>query len=136
MRITSASDYAIRTMMCLAANKGVVSASQISDNMGIPKTYLTKVLKRLRDGNFIRAQTGVNGGYVMTRSPEDINCLELLLAIEGNIAICACIEDKELCNRSATDFCPMHKLCADLQQTIENKLIAMTVAKLISSNTI
>ena len=136
MRITSASDYAIRTMMCLAANRGVVPASEIADKMRIPKSYLMKVLKRLRDGNFIKAQNGVNGGYVMARPPEDINCLELLLATEGNIAICACIEDKDLCNRDATEFCPMHKLCDDLQQTIENKLAAMTIAKLISLNNI
>ena len=51
MQLNVTTDYAIRTVLYLGQCKKIASATEISNEMGIPRGYLEKVLSKLKRQN-------------------------------------------------------------------------------------
>ena len=49
MQLNVTTDYAIRTVLYLGQCKKIASATEISNEMGIPRGYLEKVLSKLKN---------------------------------------------------------------------------------------
>ena len=61
-------DYAIRTVLYLGQCKKIASATEISNEMGIPRGYLEKVLSKLKKAEYISADLGARGGYRLNKT--------------------------------------------------------------------
>lgn len=106
IRLSKLSDYAVVVLSQLARDKGrVVSASELATSTGLAEPTVSKVLKVLARGNLIVSMRGASGGYTMERSPAQITVRELITALEGPIAVTACLEENN------TD-CGVSHLCA------------------------
>lgn len=62
---------------------------------GVSVTYLSKVYTKLRKAGIVRSIPGVNGGYELARSPEDITFLDVVEAVEGNSPLFQCLEIRQ-----------------------------------------
>ena len=49
----------------------------------MPERFLLQILRNLVTHGILRSTRGVDGGYTLTRSPEDISLLDVIEAIEG-----------------------------------------------------
>lgn len=124
IRLSKLSDYAVVVLSQLARDSGrVVSASGLAESTGIPEPTVAKVLKLLVKGEIVVSVRGAAGGYMMERDPEDITVRELIVALEGPIAVTTCLEEgSDSC--SITHSCPMkgrwHKVNLAIMTTLDD----------------
>ena len=59
-----------------------ITVISISENLGISKIYLEQVFALLKKADIVSATKGAQGGYQLTRPPEQITVLDILQAVE------------------------------------------------------
>ena len=94
MQLTSTTDYAIRIVCYLAAQRQMISTSELSQELSVPSSYIPKITKKLKQAGIIKACEGTNGGYMLAKKPEEYTAGEILRAAEGSLAPVSCIEDE------------------------------------------
>jgi Rrf2 family transcriptional regulator, cysteine metabolism repressor len=92
MRVTTQGEYGLRCMINIGKNyqNGPVSIQFISEDEGLPRTYVEQLLLKLRRNNLIKSVRGAKGGYLLARSSETISVREIIKALEGNVFEIVC----------------------------------------------
>ena len=131
IRLSKLSDYAVVVLSQLARNKGrLLSASGLAETTGIPEPTVSKVLKLLVKGEIISSTRGAAGGYLMERIPAEISVRELIVALEGPIAVTSCVDEADDdCNIS--NICPMKGRWQRVNHAIMDALDAMSLTELL-----
>ncbi len=102
LRVSRLTDYAAAVMTCMAEHEqAVVSAVQISDETGLELPTVSKLLKSLGHAALVESFRGVNGGYRLARPAADISLAEIVVALEGPIAVTECGLGSGQCDREA-----------------------------------
>jgi Rrf2 family protein len=87
VRVTAKVDYALRAALELAAaGEGPVKGERIAEAQDIPLKFLENILLELRHHGLVQSQRGVEGGYWLSRPPEEITLAEVIRAVEGPLA--------------------------------------------------
>jgi Rrf2 family protein len=87
VRVTAKVDYALRAALELAAaGEGPVKGERIAQAQDIPLKFLENILLELRHHGLVQSQRGVEGGYWLSRPPEEITLAEVIRAVEGPLA--------------------------------------------------
>ena len=94
MQLTSTTDYAIRIVCYLAAQRQMISTSELSQELSVPSNYIPKITKKLKQAGIIKACEGTNGGYMLAKQSENISLMEIISGypdgLKGNaIPMCA-----------------------------------------------
>lgn len=131
MQLKLTTDYAVRTLMYLAGNGGVVPIAEIAEAMDIPEKYLNRIGLSLRNEGLIVTHRGKNGGYSLGRTPESIQLYDVVLLVEGTVAINRCLEEDGYCGRGASRYCTVYKCYSVMQKKWENFLRSVTIASLL-----
>lgn len=98
MQVSRTLDYAVRSLSYMGVNPEYkYSMKEISDKKHIPVNYLAKIMRRLVNRGLIRSMVGPEGGYILRKSPSDINLREVYEAIEGEIRIIDCMDKENMC---------------------------------------
>jgi FeS assembly SUF system regulator len=94
MRLSSMADYAVVIMAAAARHCGGrrVSASQLAEETGLPAPTAQKLVSRLTAAGLLRSARGVGGGLKLARPAAAITLADIVEAVEGPIALTACIE--------------------------------------------
>jgi FeS assembly SUF system regulator len=87
-------DYAVVTMAAAARHCGGarISATQIAEETGLPAPTVQKLVSRLTGAGLLRSSRGVGGGLKLARPAAAITLADIVEAVEGPIALTACIE--------------------------------------------
>lgn len=131
MQLNITTDYAIRVVLYLALRKEMVSGGQISEAMGIPPNYMTKLTRNLREADILRAEQGQRGGYTLNRNPADISLYDIVRAMEGTTRINRCLEEDHYCSRHAVEDCPVRRNYQKLQSIFDTTLNDITIESLM-----
>lgn len=87
MRVTARGDYAVRAAVELAAAGGAPrKVSEIAAAQDIPPRFLENILLALRRAGLVHSRRGAEGGFRLSRPPEEITVANVLRAVEGPIA--------------------------------------------------
>jgi Rrf2 family protein len=87
LHISARGDYAVRAALGLAAAyPTTVSSATLAAQQALPGKFLEAILADLRRAGLVRGQRGVEGGYVLTRPPNDIAIGDVLRAVDGPLA--------------------------------------------------
>jgi len=93
MRLTSYSDYALRVLLYLAMQRGrLVTIQEISDQYGISRNHLMKLVHDLGRSGFVDTVRGKNGGMRLGREPEDIRVGDVIRVTEKDMDLVECFE--------------------------------------------
>ncbi|MBI1220000.1 MAG: Rrf2 family transcriptional regulator [Rhodobacteraceae bacterium] len=91
MRLTSFTDFALRTLMRLAADPDrAFTTEEIAQTYGISRHHLTKVVRELAEGGFIHTQRGAGGGMRLARAAKDITLGAVVRRMEAPQPIVEC----------------------------------------------
>ena len=131
MQLTSTTDYAIRIVCYLAAQRQMISTSELSQELSVPSSYIPKITKKLKQAGIIKACEGTNGGYMLAKQPENISLMKIISCVEETMAINRCLEEDRFCSRNLEDTCKIHKILLSLQNTYNNKLESVKVSDVI-----
>lgn len=85
MRFTTKTEYGLICLMYMARHQGngVVTVPEIVQNERFSKTFIEKILQKLRKAKIVEAHHGIKGGYLLTRSPSQITLRQVVEALEG-----------------------------------------------------
>jgi Rrf2 family transcriptional regulator, nitric oxide-sensitive transcriptional repressor len=93
MRLTSYTDFALRTLIYLASHReGLVTIQDIADFHGIAKNHLTKVVHQLGRLGLVETIRGRSGGLRLGREPAEINIGEVVRATETDFFMAECFD--------------------------------------------
>lgn len=104
MKLTSYTDYALRTLMYLAMNRDrLVTIQDIADAHRIAKNHLTKVVHQLGMLGLVETVRGRNGGLRLGREPSEIRVGDVVRSTESDFFIAECFDpEKPGCIYSAS----------------------------------
>jgi Rrf2 family protein len=94
LALTRRGDYAVRAALCLAragGEAGYVKIREVAATMALPASYTPQVLRLLAEAGLAEARAGRDGGYRLTRPPDEIALLEVVEAAEGAFRLERCI---------------------------------------------
>ena len=136
MKITRECDYAIRITLMLSGLKNgeIADAGTISETQCVPKQFTLKILRELIKAGYVQSFKGAHGGYCMNVLPEDVTLLDIVTAIDGEIAVNECLECTHQCNRVADmSACPVHRQMRSLNTLITDTLSGVNFAQLLNN---
>jgi FeS assembly SUF system regulator len=94
IRLSKLADYGIVVMTNMARQPGRQhNAPEVAAQSHIPLPMVSKILKSLARAGLLESHRGVKGGYGLARPAAAISVAEVISALDGPIALTACIED-------------------------------------------
>ena len=122
MKLTNKGRYAVMAMADLAkinANQPT-SLTEISLRQGISISFLEQIFLKLKKNNLVQSSRGPFGGYLLSKSPEEIKLSSIIKAVDEKVKTVACKrESKKGCNGKSIK-CITHNLWDDLENHINN----------------
>jgi Rrf2 family nitric oxide-sensitive transcriptional repressor len=105
VRLNLQTDYALRLLMHLAANKqGLVTIAEVANRFRISRAHLMKVAFLLGRGGFVETVRGRSGGLRLAREAREIQVGDVFRFMEGDAELVGCVG-------SAQGDCVVAKTC-------------------------
>ena len=127
IKLAKLTDYAVVVLGEMSRQPGVHTVAQLATRTGVPEPTVAKLMKTLTRDRLVRSQRGAAGGYVLGRAAEDVSMADIVVALEGPIALTACVD-------GASGGCGVESLCAmrggwdKLNRAIRTALEEVTLA--------
>jgi Rrf2 family protein len=106
-----------------------MTTPQIADGTYVPASYLSKVLQALGRSGIVRSQRGLHGGFTLARSPDRLNVLEVINAVDPFKRIRECPLGLEA---HGTRLCPLHRRLDEAMSLVEATFRAHTIQDLLT----
>ncbi len=132
MKISTKGRYALRLMMDVAMHGGAgfVSLKDAAARQQISMKYLEQIAGTLSKAGMLRSGRGAQGGYSLSRPPEQYTVGSILRLTEGNLAPVACLEPEENpCERCGA--CATLDFWTGLYATVNAYVDRFTLADLV-----
>ena len=136
MKLNSRSRYAVMALADIASfnNQNPVSLRDISLRQNISLVYLEQIFSKLKKNNIVKSIRGANGGYVLTRDPEQIKLSNIFSAVDEKVKTLQCKrESKKGCNGKLTK-CITHNLWDDLEMHINDFFDKKNLGDILKNN--
>ena len=122
MKLTSKGRYAVMAMADLAntnANEPI-NLTEISLRQGISISFLEQIFLKLKKNNLVQSSRGPTGGYLLSKSPDEIKLSSIIKAVNEEVKTVGCKkESKKGCNGKSIK-CITHNLWDDLEAHINS----------------
>lgn len=95
MRLSAQADYAVVMLSAAARRCGGaarLNATSLAGETGLPLPTVQKLVSRLSAAGLIESTRGTGGGFRLSRPPAAISLADIVEAIEGPIALTACVD--------------------------------------------
>lgn len=134
MKLSTRTRYGTRLMLELALNygKGPVLLKDISKSQEISSKYLGQLIIPLKIGGLIKSSRGSHGGYFLSRSPKDINLIEIVEAVDGPLSLVECVNNPDICNRSSS--CVTKDIWTEIGNKLSETLKSYSLQQLIKKH--
>jgi Rrf2 family nitric oxide-sensitive transcriptional repressor len=126
MPLTIQTDYALRTLMYLAARRGRATAGEVAGLFGISGHHVAKVVNQLARHGYIRSMRGIGGGIELAKEPDSIRLGEVVERFEGNLHLLDCVASENLC--AIQPFCKLKGVLAEAERLQVEYLNNVTLA--------
>ncbi|MFV0529501.1 MAG: RrF2 family transcriptional regulator [Lachnospiraceae bacterium] len=98
MLITKECDYAVRILRALST-RPIMSVKEICEQENVTVPFAYKILNRLRQRELVHAYRGAYGGYALVEDARKFTLLDVYLAMEPNLSVCACLHPEKFCTK-------------------------------------
>ena len=126
-------DYGVLAMTHIARRADELhTAASVAHATGVPPPSAAKLLKLLTKHSILSSQRGAKGGYAMRRAPAEISVAELIVAIDGPIALADCL-DGPAGNCGLESFCSIRSPWQKVTNAIRVALEEVSLAEMIEA---
>src|SRR5207302_1104560 len=95
MKISARDEYACSAVLELALNydtEAPVRVQDIAQRQNIPMKFLFQIMQILKRVDIVRSRRGTEGGYVLTRPPNQITVADVIRTMSGPFVQLSCLE--------------------------------------------
>ncbi len=139
MLFSTKAEYGVRLMVELGRQRGTgpVSLNSVAEAENLPLSYLEHLVAKLRKAGLVTSTRGAHGGYSLAHPAEEITMVEVVEALEGQIAPMECFhetpEGKVLCSHEGDtdEACATKLLWMRVQGGVNRALAGTTLAELV-----
>lgn len=123
-------ELALQAVLFLSVQeKGrVFKAGEISDELKVPKEFVSKMLQILTSSGIVGSKKGKAGGFYLGKEQSDIKLIDIVMAIDGDEVFSSCVLGFPGC--SSESPCPVHEKWGKLRDDAFNMLAKETLEEL------
>ncbi|MEQ8440418.1 MAG: SUF system Fe-S cluster assembly regulator [Alphaproteobacteria bacterium] len=133
-KLSKMTDYGVVVLSYLANSTNRLStATELADRTTLPAPTVAKILKLLARADVVAATRGAQGGYHLDRDPTQISVSEIITALEGPVALTACVDGSED-NCAVERLCPMAGGWDTINSAVRSALDGVSLADLIAES--
>ena len=136
MKLNTRGRYAVMALADLANfdKQNPVSLRDISLRQNISLVYLEQIFSKLKKNDIVKSIRGANGGYILTKDPEQIKLSNIFSAVDEKVKTVQCKrESRKGCNGKLTK-CITHYLWDDLEMHINDFFDKKNLGDLLKNN--
>jgi len=142
MRVRTEIEYALRCLILLAhsqrnaeraegpgARAKPISVGTMAKRERLSRDYVEQIFLRMRRGGLVKSVRGVQGGYLLKLSPEDIDVSDVYEALYGSVLENPCNQMKSECKHTPAR-CRMYSMWNDLEHHLSMQMSRWTLQRL------
>jgi Rrf2 family protein len=133
MRVSSKTDYALRTVIDLALHKdeGVSAATRIAERQDIPVKFLEQILMILKSGGIVESKRGAGGGYFLADPPSQISVGSVMRLMEGRLfGPPVSAQRRRAGSVSSSKESPFEELWANVEAAVAENLEKISISEM------
>ncbi len=108
-----------------------MSLHSIAERSGLSQGFLEEIATPLREASIIKGRRGAKGGYVLAKDPIDITVGDVIVALEGPIALVDCFDDTVGC--ALAPLCATQDVWYRVQRQVTSTLTEMTISDIVEA---
>jgi FeS assembly SUF system regulator len=130
IRLSRLADYGLVLMGRMAGEaRAVHTAIGLAEDSQLPMPTVAKLLVRLAQGGLLISHRGAKGGYELARPPAEISVADIVVAVDGPIALTQCLEHgADPC--CVEPVCPTRRGWNRLNEAVKRALADVSLAEL------
>lgn len=129
LKLSKLCDYAGVIMAQLAREPSKpMAATEIAQYTGLPHPTVSKTLKLLLRAGLLTSRRGAQGGYQLAHAPSAIRASDIIVAIEGPVAMTSCSHSDQQCDIAV--HCRVGDNWQRVSQAIHELLESVTLEQL------
>ncbi len=98
MRLSQASDFALRILMATGQSDAPQTVDRLAVQLGLAKSHVMKIVAQLARAGYLQTTRGRGGGIRLAMSPDAIRLGEVVRLIEPDLGVVACLKpDPAIC---------------------------------------
>jgi len=131
MKISTKGRYALRMMIEFGLEPDkCTKISQVAARQGISDKYLEQIVTPLLKAGYVRSIRGAQGGYMLTRKPEEYTVGMILRQAEGSLSPVSCLDtDVNPCEQACR--CATLTVWQQIKDAVDQVVDHVTLADLI-----
>ncbi|GJQ61241.1 MAG: hypothetical protein SCALA702_02940 [Melioribacteraceae bacterium] len=114
--------------LSIKKKKLIFNATEVSNELKVPKEFVSKVLQILTDSGIVGSKKGKNGGFYLAKRPSDIRLIDIVKAIDGLSAFETCVLGFPGCSHN--EPCPVHDKWGPIRENALKMLEEQTLEQL------
>ncbi|MBL1211799.1 MAG: Rrf2 family transcriptional regulator [Ignavibacteriae bacterium] len=92
--------------LSIKKDKMILNATVISEELKVPKEFVSKVLQILTESGIVGSKKGKSGGFYLAKRPSQIKLIDIVNAIDGTSIFENCVLGFPGCSNDKP--CPVH----------------------------
>jgi FeS assembly SUF system regulator len=131
IRVTKQTDYGLLMLAHMGSRPHgqLHTARELTEETGLPGPMVSKILKHMARAGIIGSHRGVNGGYRLDQTVDDISVARLIEALEGPIGMTTCSVESGACEHE--DGCPVQNNWTRISRAITDALENIPLSEML-----
>ncbi|HYE84251.1 MAG TPA: Rrf2 family transcriptional regulator [Clostridia bacterium] len=133
MILSTKGRYGLKMMyeLALSYGSGPMSLKEVAQKQQLSETYLEQLIAHLKKAGMVTSVRGAQGGYELSRKPEEITVGEIIRLLEGPLAPSECVlDDVPECTRA--DYCVTRLIWEKIMESINNVIDSITLNDMVN----
>jgi len=114
--------------LSIKKEKVIFNAEEVSNELKVPKEFVSKVLQILTNSGIVGSKKGKSGGFYLAKSPANIRLIDIVEAMDGLEVFKSCVLGFHGC--SSEKPCPVHDKWGKLRDEAFKMLSEETLEQL------
>lgn len=127
--------YALRGVLYIAVmqdEKRYVQVEEIASNLGVPRHFMGKILKKLAKEKVLQSIKGPSGGFTLNEHTLQMQLMDLIVIIDGLQLLNSCTLRVKECN--PFNPCPIHFQMEAVKSRLKSILSDTTIGDLLNDD--
>lgn len=131
MKLTTKGRYGLKAAFVLAHRWGgpPVPLKDIAASQQLAEKYLEQLFSSLKKAGLVESVRGAQGGYSLSRPPEEITINDVVVALEGDMSIVDCLRENSIC--AEEDVCVTRRVWKRIGDALTGALKGITLQDML-----